>query len=238
MSDRKRAWSRLCVTIGLPFFPPSAVLPVESAPSLCVVMNTATRNRVPNEGSLIKFSRCQFEGSLRFGVASVLVYATVAFGERWMYRHLGLLAAYGVWTLLFISLGGLALKPLVVQASAKRTFWLWFSLAFFAYAASWMASYFILRRAAGEWLGSLAGSAALGVVLAAVFGAWSSYPRIAVELFVAHSAGYFLGEWLHYSLRGKIGMLFWGACYGLGFGLGLARALYLAQTADAPQSAD
>jgi len=204
-------------------------------------MNTATRNRVYNEKSSFKFSRCQFEGSLRFGLASLLVYATVAFGERWMYRHLGLMGAYGVWTLLFISLGGFALKPLVVQARAKRTFWLWFSLAFFAYAAGWMASYFTLRGAAGEWLGSLVGSTALGLVLAAAFGAWSGLSRIAAVLFVAHSAGYFVGEWLHHSLHGKIGMLVWGVCYGLGFGLGLARALYLAQTADgAPtaQSAD
>lgn len=210
-------------------------------PTFCLVMNSATRNRVSNEKSFFKLSRCQFEGSLRFGLASLLVYATVAFGERWMYQHLGLMGAYGVWTLLFISLGGLALKPLVVQARAKRTFWLWFSLAFFAYAVSWMASYFTLRHAAGEWLGSLAGSAALALVLAVAFSAWNRIPRIAVELFVAHSVGYFLGEWLHHSLHGKIGMLLWGVCYGVGFGLGLARALYLSQTADAAsttQSAD
>jgi len=200
-------------------------------------MNTAASSRVSNEKSFLRFSRCQFEGSLRFGLVSLLVYATVAFGEHWMYHHLGLIGAYGVWTLLFISLGGFALKPLVVQARAKRTFWLWFSLAFFAYAASWMASYFTLRGTAGEWLGSLVGSTALGLVLAAAFRAWSGLSRIAVVLFVAHSAGYFVGEWLHHSLHGKIGMLLWGVCYGLGFGLGLARALYLAQTADAPSTA-
>ena len=197
------------------------------------MINTATPTRVSNEGSFFKFSRCQIEGSLRFGLASLLVYATVAFGERWMYQHLGLMGTYGVWILLFISLGGLALKPLVVRSKVKHAFWLWFSLAFFAYAASWMASYFMLRRAPGEWLGSLAGSTVLGLVLAAAFGAWSRYARIAGELFVTHSAGYFLGEWLHHSLQGKIGMLLWGLCYGLGFGLGLARALYWAQTADA-----
>jgi len=165
------------------------------------------------------------------------VYATVAFGERWMYRHFGLLGSYGVWTLLFIGFGGLALKPLVVQPRAKRAFWRWFSLAFFAYAAGWMASYFTLRGAAGEWLGSLVGSATLGLVLAVVFGARNRYARISLELFVAHSAGYFLGEWLHHSLHGKIGMLLWGVCYGLGFGLGLARALYFAQTAHGASTA-
>jgi hypothetical protein len=200
-------------------------------------LNRATRNQVSTETPFLKLSRCQFEASLRFGFASLLVYATVAFGQRWLYQNFGLFGAYGVWTLLFILLGGLALKPLVVQPKAKRRFWLWFSLAFFAYAASWMASYFTLRGTAGEWLESLAGSTALGLVLAAVFGTWNRYTRITVELFVAHSAGYFLGEWLNYWIQGKIGMLLWGVFYGLGFGLGLARALYLAQTADAAPTA-
>lgn len=194
-------------------------------------MNSTAHNQVSTGGSIFKASRCQFDGSLRFGLASLLVYATVAFGERWMYRHLGLPGSYGVWTLLFIGFGGFALKPLVVQPRPKRTFWRWFSLAFFAYAAGWIASYFTLRGAPGEWLGSLVGSATLGLVLAVAFGARNRYARISLELFVAHSAGYFLGEWLHHSLHGKFGMLLWGVCYGLGFGLGLARALYFAQTA-------
>ena len=155
-------------------------------------MNTAGQSRVSKQGSFFTVSRCQLDGSLRFGLASLLVYATAAFGERWMYRHLGLLGSYGVWTLLFIGFGGLALKPLVVQPKPKRTFWVWFSLAFFAYAAGWMASYFTLRGAPGESLGSLVGSATLGLVLVIAFGARNRYARISLELFVAHSAGYFL----------------------------------------------
>jgi hypothetical protein len=201
-----------------------------------VLMNATTRNDVPHEGSFFKISRCQIEASLRFGLASLMVYATVAFGERWMYRSLGFPGAYGVWTLLFVALGGLVLKPLVVLPKAKRTFWLWFALAFIAYASSWMASYFTLRGSAGEWLGSILGSAALGLVVAMTFRSRSRYLKIAVELFLAHSAGYFLGEWLHSSLHGTMGMLLWGVCYGLGFGFGLARALYWAQTADTPSA--
>ena len=144
-------------------------------------MNTAAEIESPKTVRSSKSRDARLEGSLRFGLASLLVYATVAFGERWMYRHLGLLGSYGVWTLLFIGFGGLALKPLVVQPKAKRTFWRWFSLAFFAYAAGWMASYFTLRGAAGEWLGSLLGSATLGLVLAIVFGAKSRYARISAR---------------------------------------------------------
>jgi len=199
-------------------------------------MNTATQT-ASRDSSFFRISRCQLEASLRFGLASLLVYATVAFGERWMYRNFGLAGSYGIWTLLFVGFGGLALKPLVVQPKPKRTFWRWFGLAFFAYATGWITSYFTLRGAAGEWVGSLVGSAVLGLVLTVVFGAQNRYIRISLELFVAHSAAYFLGGWLHHSLRGKPGMLVWGVCYGLGFGLGLARALYWAQTADNPSAA-
>jgi hypothetical protein len=199
-------------------------------------MNTATQT-VSIESSLFKISRCQIEASLRFGLASLLVYATVAFGQRWMYRNLGLAGSYAAWTLLFIWFGGLALKPLVVQPKAKRTFWRWFSLAFFAYAAGWIVSYFTLRGTLGESLGSLVGSASLGLVLAVALGAPNRYVRISLELFATHSAGYFLGEWLHHSVHGRIGMLLWGVCFGLGFGLGLARALYFAQTADGASTA-
>ena len=201
------------------------------------MIHTAAQNRVSQESSFFKVSRCQFEGSLRFGFVSLLVYA-----DGGLRRTLDVPASWPTWLLWSLDLlvhlaRRFSLKPLVVQTRAKRSFWRWFSLAFFTYAASWMASYFTLRHSAGEWLGSLTGTAALGLVLAAVFGAWNRYPRITLELFVAHSAGYFLGEWLHHSLHGKIGMLLWGVCYGLGFGLGLARALYFAQTADGVSTA-
>ena len=189
---------------------------------------TETRRARP----ILLIQKPQCEGSLRFAAAGLVVFSTVAFAQRWLYQHLSLLGAYSVWTFLFVSLGGLAMKPLVVQPRAKRTFWLWFALAFFSYAACWMISYFTMRRAAGEWLGSLAGSTAFALVLTAPFTAWSNLGRIAVTLIVAHSAAYFLGELLHHSLHGRIGMLLWGLCYGLGFGFGLTQALYLAQTAD------
>jgi len=220
-----------CARIRLPFRSVSFSLEPTIQPSSLM---TDTGNRSHDGArSILALQKPQCEGSARFAVASLLVYSTVAFAQRWMYQRFTLPGAYAVWTLLFMSLGGWALKPLVVQPRAKRTFWVWFALAFFSYAACWMASYFTLRRVAGEWLGSLAGSAALALVLAAAFNAWSSLSRIAVVLFVAHSVGYFFGEWLHHALHGKIGMLLWGLCYGLGFGFGLTQALYFAQTADA-----
>src|SRR5262249_44282297 len=53
-------------------------------------------------------------GSFGFCLASLCVFASVAFAERWMYRNLGLSGAYVVWTVLFILLGGALLSPLVI----------------------------------------------------------------------------------------------------------------------------
>lgn len=171
--------------------------------------------------------RSALAGSLRFGLASVAVFATVAFGERWMYRHLGLAGAYAVWTVLFLGLGGLALAPLA-PADRRRRFPGLFALAFLGYAVGWMGAYFTLGGAAGEWLGSLAGSLLLGLILAAGLGVARSAPRFVLLLFLAHSAGYFLGSALHQALGSPVGMLLWGAAYGLGLGAGLGAVLGLA----------
>jgi hypothetical protein len=97
-------------------------------------------------------------GAIGFGVVSLCVFATVAFGERWMYRTLGLSGAYLAWTIMFVLLGGAVLGSLVVGRWRLPKFYLLYGLAFFAYAAGWVAAYFTLRGVAGEWVGSLAGS--------------------------------------------------------------------------------
>lgn len=170
--------------------------------------------------------RSALAGSLRFGLVSVAVFATVAFGERWMYQRLGLGGAYAVWTVLFLGLGGLALAPLA-PADRRRRFPGLFALAFLGYAVGWIGAYFTLGGAAGEWLGSLAGSLLLGLILAAGLGAARSIPRFALLLFVANSAGYFLGSALNEAIRGPVGMLLWGTAYGLGLGAGLGAVLHL-----------
>ena len=54
----------------------------------------------------MSISQAVLKGGIGFCVVSLLVFATVAFGERWMYMRLGVLGAYVVWTLAFILLGG------------------------------------------------------------------------------------------------------------------------------------
>ena len=65
-------------------------------------------------GSTPSLGRSIMIGSLGFLLASLCVFATVAFAEGWMYRSLGLSGAYVVWTVLFIFLGGALLSPLVI----------------------------------------------------------------------------------------------------------------------------
>lgn len=174
-------------------------------------------------------SRALLTGGLGFCIVSLCVFATVAFAERWMYAQLGLLGAYLAWTILFILLGGAVLGQLVVGYWRLPKFYLLFGAAFFAYAVGWVAAYFLLRSAAGEWVGSLAGSLLMVLVLAAGFRVMRSALKLFVMLFAANSVGYFLGSALNERISGKAGMLLWGAMFGLCLGAGLGAVLHFAQ---------
>jgi len=183
-----------------------------------------------------RLGRSLLVGALGFGLVSLCVFATVAFAERWMYARLGLYGAYLAWTALFILLGGGVLGTLAVGRWRLPKFYLLFGAAFFAYAAGWVGAYFMLRGAAGEWVGSLVGSLLMGAVFAAGFGVARKALNLAAVLFVANSVGYFLGSALNDSIGGSAGMLLWGAAYGLGLGAGLGAVLHLAQAARADES--
>jgi hypothetical protein len=169
-------------------------------------------------------------GIFGFCFASLCVFATVAFAERWMYRSLGLSGAYAVWTVLFIFLGGASLSPLVIGPGRLWRFQLVFGTAFLLYAVGWVGSYFTLRGVAGEWAGSLVGSMLMALVIAQAFGVMKTFFAQAASLFIANSAGYFLGDLLNNSIRGRTGMLLWGLLYGLCLGAGLGLSIFLAQT--------
>ena len=168
-----------------------------------------------------------------FGAVSLCVFATVAFGERWMYAHLGMLGAYLIWTALFIVLGGWVLGSLVVGRWRLPKFYLLYGAAFFAYAAGWVAAYFTLRGVAGEWIGSLLGSVLMAVVFSIGFGLSSrSVLKFSAVLFVANSVGYFLGSALNDYVAGQAGMLLWGLVYGLSLGAGIGAVLHLSQSSE------
>jgi hypothetical protein len=99
-------------------------------------------------------ARSPLTGGPGFCLVSLCVFATVAFAEGWMYTRLGLLGAYLAWAALFILSGGAALGSLAVGRWRLPRFHLLSGAAFFAYAGGWVGAYFVLRGAAGEWVGS------------------------------------------------------------------------------------
>ncbi len=190
----------------------------------------AVPDRPGNFAVVPSLERSLLTGGLGFCLVSLCVFATVAFGERWMYGQLGLFGAYLVWTILFILLGGGVLGLIVVGRWRLPRFYLLFGASFFAYAVGWVGAYFSLRGGAGEWVGSVAGSLLMGFVLAAGFGVIHSALTLSAVLFVANSVGYFLGSTLNDAIGGKAGMLLWGAVYGLCLGAGLGAVLHFAQS--------
>jgi hypothetical protein len=179
--------------------------------------------------SIPSLGRSLLISSFGFGFVSLCVFATVAFAERWMYRNLGLSGAYIMWTALFILLGGALLSPLVIGPDRLWRFQLLFGMAFLLYAVGWVGSYFTLRGVAGEWAGSLAGSVLMALVICFAFGVIKTFFAQAALLFIANSAGYFLGGLLYSSISGRAGMLLWGTLYGLCLGAGLGLSIFLAQ---------
>src|SRR4051794_19327138 len=121
-------------------------------------------SNVHDHNADLSVTRGVLVGAVGFGLASLCVFATVAFGERWMYQHLTPAGSYVVWIALFIILGGTALGSLVAGRWRLPKFYLLFALAFFAYAIGWMAAYFTMQSSVGEWVGSLAGSILMAVV--------------------------------------------------------------------------
>jgi len=169
-------------------------------------------------------------GTIGFGLVSLCVFATVAFGERWLYQNLGLFGAYITWIVLFIVLSGAVFGSLVVVDRWRLPkFYLLWAVAFFAYAAAWMIAYFTVGRTVGELVGALAGSIFMALVIATGFRTLGSLVKLSAVLFVSNALGYFLGAALFDALSEPTGMLLFGVVYGVFFGAGIGAALQLAQ---------
>jgi hypothetical protein len=103
-----------------------------------------------------------------------------------------------------------------------------------------------LRGHLGSVVGLLAGTAAMGWMLASAFDARSAVLKVILALFVLNSIGYFAGGWIEATLmqpkqlslfgsglsrntQALLAKLLWGVCYGVGFGAGLGLAFHLCQ---------
>jgi hypothetical protein len=179
-------------------------------------------------------------GALGFGAVSVVVYGTVAFAGKWLYRNLTEAGAYGFWAALYL-LGTPWLLGRLLVPSAKRQRYGWvFVLGFLAYAAGWVAPYFALRGKPGELVAALVGPVMLAVVMALAFRRSWTIPATAAVLVVGHGLGYFAGDVLNSTLKGPLGMVMWGVCHGLGYGaaIGWATRMWTADSVGADGTAD
>ncbi len=168
-------------------------------------------------------------GALGFGAVSVAAFAVWAFAGKWFHARGGEGAMYAAIAAVFVLLTGLVLHPLAAGPRPILRFTRTFVPAFIAYAAVWCAAWFGLRFGWREWPASLAGTAAFAAVAGAMLGNLRPSVKVAAALFVAHSAGYFLGGQVFYSMKTQAGMMLWGLLYGLGFGAGIGYAFHAFQ---------
>lgn len=174
--------------------------------------------------------RSILRGSIGFAIVSIAGFAVWAFGSdhlTWLAGEGGL---YAGCTVVFLAVSGLLLHPLVSGEKSLGRFYRIFIPAFLAYAALWCVFWFWLGMGRGEWLGSLAGSAAFAFIVCLMLRRLGPWLAGALVLFAAHSAGYFIGGELYYpSKRLPLDMLTWGLIYGLGFGAGIGFVFWAAQ---------
>jgi hypothetical protein len=156
-------------------------------------------------------------GAVGFAAVGAASFAVWAFGGR----HLGTAGVYGGTAAAFLVLSVLFLHPL---AGGPARFARAFIPAFLAYCAVWCLFWFRMGFGLGEWLGSAVGCLAFAFTAGSLLGRFDAAARAFVVLFIAHSAGYFLGGLPYYAWRKSMPsamMLAWGLIYGLGFGAGI-----------------
>jgi len=184
-------------------------------------------------------------GMIGFTLLSVAGFAPWAVTGRWFYRNVGEAGLYLFCAVVFIGLSGPLLHRLIIGPGSLPRFYKLFGLAFAAYSVLWIGGWMALRGHAGSIVGLLAGTAAMGWILARAFGAKGAW-RVVAAIFFLNSAGYFIGGWVEAAVAGMespvilgqvlakrtqtmIAQLLWGVFYGIGFGAGLGLAFYYCQ---------
>jgi len=161
-------------------------------------------------------------GGLGFAAVGVAAFSVWAFGRG----RLGTVGIYGGVAAAFLVLSVCFLHPL---AASPWRFLRAFVPGFAAYCIVWCLAWFQLGFGLGEWLGSAGGCLAFALAAGAALGRLRRVPQAALVLFLAHSAGYFLGGLPYYRWREQLPvtvMLTWGLIYGLGFGAGIGYAFH------------
>lgn len=190
-----------------------------------------------------------YRGIVGFTVLSIAGFAPRAFLGKWLYAHIGEGGLYGVCALVYIGLSGLLLHKLIIGPGSLSRFYKLFGIVFAANSVLWTAGWMVLHglnEHLGSVAGLLAGTAAMGWLLARAFDAKETTLNVIVALFVLNTIGYFIGGWLKVavigmeqlslfgvviskSTQGTFARLLWGVCYGIGLGAGLGLAFYMCQ---------
>jgi hypothetical protein len=185
-------------------------------------------------------------GTIGFTLVSLGGFAPWTFASRWLHRTIGETGMYATCAIVFVGLSGLLLHRLIIGSGSLARFYEIFSFAFIIYAIGWTVGWMALRGHTGSIVGLLAGTAAMGAVLAHGFGARDAALKIIAALFIANAAGYFVGQWAHdaalalkegnalgivleKSTRATLSKAVWGLFYGLGFGAGIGFAFHACQ---------
>jgi hypothetical protein len=169
-----------------------------------------------------------WRGVWGFMVVGVIGFAPWAIFEKW-FRGMREAQLYIACTAAFIAASGPFLHRLIIGPGSLSRFYKVFAVAFLLYAGAWISCWVTLRGDEGEFFGLLAGSVAMGVVIAFAFAAMQKMAAVIAVLFLGNLLGYYAGARIH----GEIGqshrymsMILWGVCYGAGFGAGLARRFF------------
>ena len=193
------------------------------------------------------FRESVVRGTLGFTLVSLGGFAPWVLAGTWFYRHFGEAGLYAVCAVVFLGLSGLLLHRLVLGPGSLIRFYKIFGLAFVAYAVAWTLGWMTLRGKIGSLAGLLAGTAAMGLILAHGFAVRGQALKVIAVLFAMNAVGYFAGEWMHgamlvlregnatgvvleKSVRMILSKASWGLCYGLGFGAGIGFAFHACQT--------
>jgi len=212
---------------------------------LARIKSSAHAPQVPS----LKFSLLY--GTASFTLISALLFTLIAVGMRWMYRTVSEFGFYAIIMTLFIALG-ICLTPLVIGPGRLTRFSFLFAVSFLLYTIGWVGSYMLVFKVfreqaaafgrpmhVAEFIACLIGPALFGIVLALGFGNLKAGPKLSLALIVTHGLGYLTGALVHYGYFLKelfpadihlgLTQALWGIPYGLGFGLGLSYAIYVAQ---------
>lgn len=209
-----------------------------------VAQRARAGTRVPDMPGLAGFL---VRGIVGFTVLSIAGFAPWAITGRWFYRHLGEGILYAICAAVFIGLSGPLLHRLILGPGSLPRIYKLFGLSFAAYSVLWIVGWMSLRGHPGSLTGLLAGTAAMGWMLACAFDARAAVFKIIAALFVLNSIGYFVGGWVEGAMMGIkpltlfgnvvarptqaiFAKLLWGVCYGIGFGSGLGLAFHWCQT--------